>query len=164
MEDKLRRDRNSLAVAGMGFMAFGFWSAVKSVMYFTMVTDLEEEIREAAELTPIFTPDTLLKLFYAVVLGYLFVDIALRLIVGLSALAEGKGRKKGRGYVILGALMLISNISFIANNLPVFFDTTGSYVDTVLTIIIELTSLFTLAELVYSAIRVKYFKKKLNAA
>lgn len=162
MEEKLRRHRNNLAVAGIGIIIFGLWSTIKSLMFFTLAPNLTEALAEAAKELPEMPDNFYFILFYGLIGSFLAVDIILRLIVGLSARAEGKGKKKGMGYLIVGTLLLISSASSFLPTLPAFFASTGSHVDAIMTTVIELTSMFTLGQLLYSAIQTKLLVKTLE--
>ncbi|MBP3880641.1 MAG: hypothetical protein J6E40_00455, partial [Lachnospiraceae bacterium] len=46
MQTELIKHRHTLAVVGMGAIAFGVWSLIKSILYFALVEPLSDIINE----------------------------------------------------------------------------------------------------------------------
>jgi len=145
---RLRRYRNTMTVSGMGTIAFGIWSIIKTMMYFLF---------DPADIQKLFadTGAEQWKVFSIIIVFFLLaVDLSLRCFVGLSAAAEGKGKKRGNLYVIVAMFMtLFSIFSMVSSFIPstYFFSMT----DRIITIIVEFTSLMAMLELIISAIIVK---------
>ena len=114
METELRRRRSELLTLGFGIIAFGVWSVLKTYLY-TWVdplienVDVEEQYKTAATI-----------LGYVMITIVLAMDLGLRLYVGMSARAEGLGKKKGRAYIVVAALMLLVTIFFAQHYRTIF--------------------------------------------
>lgn len=88
---------------GLGVIAFGVWSVVKTVLYVAL--DTESSLRS-------FEGEPYLILGFWIVLGgALAIDLALRFYVGRSAIAEGNGAKRRTAYSVLALLM--AALSFV---------------------------------------------------
>lgn len=155
----LRRNQNALVVIGLGVIAFGIWSVIKAVLYtaFNMEAFLD------------LSADSSLDRNLGVVIFWIFmgivlvIDLALRLHVGLSAVAEGRGRKKRHAYIVLALLMaLISLMTVIASIVIAAsgYETTAPLGSLLVALIVELTSGILLVEMAVSAIKVKSLEKK----
>ena len=84
-----------------------------------------------------------------------------RLYIALNAIAEGKGKKKGWAYLVLTAILLLTDmqsfwqvnlVSFLFGGLKNAFSMSVSFV-------LELVSLYMLLELLICGIRVKRLRK-----
>lgn len=149
---RLRKNQNTLAVIGLGVIAFGIWSVLKGVLYTALNSgDLQNILEGSAE-----------RAFFWVLIGIvLAIDLGLRLHVGLSAIAEGKGRKKGRGYIVLAFLMAL--ISFALFALGVLLLHGSEALGTALvSLVVEATSCILLVEMAVSAIKVRRLRKALK--
>ena len=103
-----------------------------------------------------------MQLLCIIVAAVLVIDISLRLYVGLSARAEGFGRKHGRVYLVVAALMIVCFAALIVLSITFFsLDNYDSVLDAVINFAVDLTSLITLIELFVAAIRVKKLTKAL---
>ena len=92
--------------------------------------------------------------FTVVIIVYL-MDLGLRVFVGLSARAEGRGRPQGRLYLILaGLLLVLSGLSFVSYVIT-YFSHSEYVVDADAAILVELTSFITLLQMIISAVRVR---------
>ena len=158
MERELRRNQNTLVIVGGGVILFGFWSFIKLILVFILQRDkllemLGDSVSDSFELVLVFG-------FFAILL---LIDLSLRLFVGRSARAEGFGRKKGRAYLVVGFIMatfltVILILSIVTFSMINFY----SVPDMVVTFAVDLTSLFTLLELLVTAVRVKRLTRALE--
>ena len=96
MEVQLRKHQNMLVIIGSGVMSFGMWSAIKMVLYSMMRrSEFRETIAEQGASEDI--QGVLLIIMYLFIgIGLAFI-LALRSYIGLSARAEGMGKKRGNG-------------------------------------------------------------------
>ena len=86
---RLRKMQSDMASMGLGVIAFGVWSVIKTVLYVALNT---EEYLGSFEGNM-----AMILIFWILLGGVLAVELALRFHVGRSAIAEGKGAKRSRG-------------------------------------------------------------------
>ena len=153
MQRDLRRNENILAVSSLTMILFGVWTAIKLVLYFSLSEDGFRAIPKDAE-------GQLERLILIAIL-VLFIggSMTFRLIVGLSARAESMGRKKGYGYVVLAVLILAADILALGFSLAHIEENFDSWMDLIITLFVEATSMLTIAELIVAAFRVKKLKR-----
>ena len=161
---RLRRDENTLTVVGSGVILFGVWTVVKMVLQeinrfpeFMAELGADELGFEETGLADLGLDPNLLAMavaFTVVIIVYL-MDLGLRVFVGLSARAEGRGRPQGRLYLILaGLLLVLSGLSFVLYVIT-YFSHSEYVVDADAAILVELTSFITLLQMIISAVRVR---------
>lgn len=147
---RLRRDRDTLMVAGGGVMAFGFWSVIKSISFLLFNTDyVREQLGDTGEVPE----GLLLALTYLFVGLVLLADLAFRLFIGRSARAEAGGRRRGWVYLAAAGILCV----MYAVSVPAAFALGGTtdLLDTVISALVDLTSAVMLLELIIAAVRVK---------
>ena len=158
METELRRRRSELLTLGYGIIAFGLWSVLKTYLY-TWVDpiikeiDTEEQYKMAATI-----------LAYVMISIILAADFGLRLYVGMSARAEGMGKKKGRAYIVVAALMLFVSVMLWLASLG-FVQSRAekeALMDYIVSMVVDLTSIAILARLVYNAVKVRQLLRQLE--
>jgi len=158
METELRRRRSELLTLGYGIIAFGLWSVLKTYLY-TWVDpiikeiDTEEQYKMAATI-----------LAYVMISIILAADFGLRLYVGMSARAEGMGKKKGRAYIVVAALMLFVSVMLWLASLG-FVQSRAekeALMDYIVSMVVDLTSIAILARLVYNAVKVRQLRRQLE--
>jgi len=158
METELRRRRINLLTLGAGVIAFGIWSVLKTYLYIMvdpipMEFDVPEQFQKKA-----------LIVAYVMVTVILLFDLGLRSYIGLSARAEGLGKKKGNAYIVVTAMMLIVNIAawivylFLYN----YDDGHEALMDYVVSLVVDFTSIVILAQLLYNAILVRRLSRELE--
>lgn len=150
-ERKMRRYRNLLTVSGLGVIIFGLWSVLKTILLLFMKEGILSEIPD----------DTFVRVMFFLILGgILLIDVLIRLYVGLSARAEGFGKKKGYGYVVIAILMALASLTSLV---LIFFDTNEQSIwELIVSVIVEATSLVVTIELLVAAFTVKKLKKELG--
>lgn len=161
---RLRRDENTLTVVGSGVILFGVWTVVKMVLQeinrfpeFMAELGVDELGFEGTGLADMGLDPKLLAtvVAFTVVIIVFLMDLALRVFVGLSARAEGRGRPQGRLYLILaGLLLVLSGLSFVSYVIT-YFSHSEYVVDADAAILVELTSFITLLQMIISAVRVR---------
>ena len=153
MQRDLRRNENILAVSSLTMILFGVWTAIKLVLYFSLSEDGFRAIPKDAE-------GQLERLILiAILVLFICISMSTRLCVGLSARAESMGRKKGYGYVVLAVLILAADILALGFSLAHIEENFDSWMDLVITLFVETTSMLTIAELIVAAFRVKKLKR-----
>ena len=154
---EIRQRRINMTTLGMGVIAFGVWSILKVYLYIlvdAMPLDLTGIPPELAGAIKTFT--------YVFITFFLLIDLALRLYLGLSARAEGMGKRKGRAYIVLCALLLVGNI--IAWVMSLFGAAhvrmeNQSALDFYVSLLVDFSSTAMLAELLYNAVRLRKLEK-----
>ena len=138
MEIELRRRRINLMTLGSGVIAFGVWSVLKTFLYIWVDSYVFE------------FPD---------------IHFALRAYIGLSARSVGMGKKKSRVYIILAAMILASSVVswvLMLMNHTLNRMANQSAMDYYVSLFVELSSAAMLAEMIYTALRVRKLEKLLE--
>lgn len=170
---RIRKNRDTLINVGRGNLLLCVWTIVKSSGTIIMespkaIRVIFSEYNEHGTVLPVLEITVVFAILTAL---YLLITILPRLIVSLSAIAEGKGRYSGKLYIPLAVLMIL------VSALQVFLTFRG-ILSSELTeevseispafIIIEITSEILLIEMLIAAARVKKYrhdeKKKRKAA
>lgn len=163
MNKELRKQQNLLVDAGVGVILFAVWSVAKVNLYLGLSPFLLEEVSEVAEF---FGLNDILFLAFmiTVVVGVLLFQLGVRLYIGLRATAEGKGKNKGYGYLIVTAVLLITDFQTNWQTLGVerILAGEGMTVNLITCVCMEAASLYVLMELLISGIRVKIMRKKMK--
>lgn len=150
-EIKMRRYQNLLTVSGLGVIIFGLWTVLKTILLLFLQEDMVDDL-----------PDGLFYrvLFFTLIGGVLLIDFLIRLFVGLSARAEGFGKKKGYGYIVVAILIAIASLVSLV---LIFFDMGDrSVLELIVSFIVEATSMIATVELLVAAFTVKKLKKELG--
>ena len=146
---RVRRLQDTLGIVGVGVIAFGAWTLAKTILFLFLYN--EGSIRQLYGLND----ELPMEVFYIVFAVFSLFDMMVRLYVGLSARAEGLGKRKGSAYLVVAALMValsVAGLVFMA-----FSESSGSpsLFDLIMTVIIEVTSIATLVLMIFSAIRLR---------
>lgn len=155
-EVKLRRYRNLLIISGTGVIAFGVWSVVKTILFLTLTPDYLrlDDIGDIGE-----AEMSLVKIFVFVILGVIMaIELLLRLYIGLSARAEGYGKKKRIVYVVVAAIILVLSLWSIITSFHV--SEYDSLLDMAVSLLLELTSAAAFFEVIYASYMVRRLQKK----
>ena len=146
---ELRKYRDTLSITGMGVIAFGIWSILKTVITYAMSDDYMAELGIKPEAVTVT-----LIIMSVIMVG----DIILRIVVGISAVKEGKGIKEGWFYVIVAMAVFVP--ASVVSVVTTFIDEPFRY-GLLLSATVEATSLVTTVEMLVSAFRVKKLTKEL---
>lgn len=152
MEAKIRRTEDNLFVLGTSVIAFGLWNLIKFTVYFFFNSD---DLKQAV--------DEKYFMFSVIVVWVIFfISFLLRCFIGLSARAEGKGKRKSVLYLVFtGIIMLV--YSFLIIFEAVYFMVQFEHIFTmIVTLIIDVTSLVFLIELMINSIRIRKLRKDGN--
>ena len=157
LERLLRKNQNTLVIVGEGVIAFGIWNVMKILLSIAFVEDTRQSLLYDAA-TGEAEPLALVVVGVVIMLGLI---LALRLFVGLSAISEGRGRRRRYGYLVFTALMILVDGAALISTFFVS-DPFDTMLDGVITVVVELTSIVTLVELFASGIRVKALTRQLG--
>lgn len=157
----IRKYQNTLIVVGSGIILFSVWTVVKLLgSFFLLQDETVAAMREIGGAGMEEIPDS--AVFYitlAVVMLIMLVVLAIRVYVGLSAISEGRGKRKSRLYLLLAVIMIISGIMSLYTSFfrvdPQSAMGALSTDNSLSGLIIELTSAIMLTEMVISAIRMR---------
>lgn len=153
MGAKTRRLENNLVTLGTGIIAFGLWAFIKLILTVVFLgsaffEDSPEE-RRLAVMIATWVVAVLTLLMYV--------------WLGLSARAEGNGKKKKPVYLFV--VGIISVYGFVMILIEVFFMITefnkiGDPFSFFITIIIDVTRMIFLIELIYSSVTLRKIRKQ----
>lgn len=151
LERKYRKWQSSLLVTGKIIIAMGIWDVIRTFVDYFIRND------QSAENDPNNTIGMRIFLFFMIA-----IFISIRMLVGYSAVSEGKGGKKRYLYLVISVIMIgvnvIGAISFISS---MFKGLIG--IDTALvSCLFDILSAVSLIEMFISSIMVKSIGKKLK--
>ena len=164
----IRKSQNTLIVVGSGTILFSIWTAVKVLSsLFLLRTETVASVRKLTDLNDSTYSDKMIFIITLVIyLIIVAIFVAFRTYVGRAAIAEGIGRRRRRGYLVIAVIMIVMSMLTIINNLR----TTGE-TETALAIydntsfsslIIELTSMIMLIEMVSSAVKIRAARRRVS--
>jgi len=157
LQIQLRKNQDTLKIVGLGVMAFGAWSIVKSILYTTAQwSSIKEEIvvPEANE--------TIAKMVYLFMIAVILtVEIAIRLYIGRSAIAEGRGERRRPGYIVVAFLITAIGLTLTVTAFVVPGIRMELNLDLLASLFVEITSAVITLEMCWSAIRVRKLRRQL---
>ena len=154
---QLRKNQDTLKIVGLGVMAFGAWSIVRTILYTTLQWNSIIENMVEQELSA----KTAGIMYIIVSVMIMAVEIAIRLYIGRSAIAEGKGERKRSGYIVVAFLIALMDLSLMFFFFILLGTRTEISLDALVTMFVELTSTVILLEMCQSAIRVRKLRRQI---
>ncbi len=158
----LRHYSRNLEMAGREYILFGVWYVIRIFMSITMNGERWQEFVSTFDIEGLSSFE--LKIIYAVVfLIFAAVVIVLHFFIGRSAVGYSRGKKKGKGFIIIGVFMIISLLTGIPgyfvdeNGAPVPFDTT-----ILASILVDLTIAFLFFDMIYSTIMIDRCRRRIK--
>ena len=149
---KIRRTQDTLAIAGGAVIAFTAWSLAKICMFLSLVDE------NALQKLLGIDSASLMTAIYVSLIVIILIDLAVRIYIGLSARAEGHGKKKGPFYLIVAVIAAIANASsLVAIALSTSFTSSPLYM--MVSIIIEVTAIGALVLVICSSMRLRRMTK-----
>ena len=106
-------------------------------------------------------------MFFAIIAFFMAFALAIRVFVGLSAVAEGRGKRRGLLYILIAVIMMIGDICFFCVG---FFMTEKEQFgalardQSISTLIIDVTSLIMLTQMVISALKIRKLTRRKRRA
>lgn len=154
---KFRRNCSTLTIFGTGVIVFGFWGIIKVLAYVLLGIPLYSEGQLAMMEPEMYD-------FLMIVLAILIAgDAIVRLIVGLSARAEGKRHTRlfPKFYLFFTVWELLFEIYTVFSLILelLVLKTYTAFEDDFISLIVELTSLAVLIEVYLAALSVRKYKK-----
>jgi hypothetical protein len=168
MEKELRKRQSHLTQAGTGVMLFAAWRVISINLYLGFGMIPVEMIREAAAEFGL-NEKFFLIFMAALVAGVLLWQLSIRMYIGLSATAEGKGKTKGWLYLAVTGLVIAAELQIAWEAFDIERILAGealeihAIISAIISFIMELASAYVLLELLISGICVKLLRKKMKA-
>ena len=165
IKQKLLRYQNEISIIGSAVVWFGLWSFLKIIAAIILDKD-GRRLAMADSANDGLVGIVLTVFFLALFMG---IDLWMRVYVGTSARAEGKGQRKngkkaGNLYIVFAVLMMLANITTLVSyfsvqrsNLTGYVD----YIDIAVSLTVELTSAITLLEMIRAAFLIRRLRKQL---
>ena len=151
---RFRRNSSTLVILGTGVIVFGFWGIIKLIAMFAFDMQVfhPEDLEQFDEFGRL--------ILNVVVFVVMAIDVILRLIVGLKAIREGRGKKTGIGYLIV-TIWLISGSAYSIYALMLdLMNMKGAFFDNYVSVFMELSSLVISLEVFIAAISVRRYRSK----
>lgn len=159
MSAKIKRYETTLAALGLGVIAFGVWNVVKYLIYFILgVNDQTAENTGASSINA----TTVYYIVYGIVFALLPIELALRLIIGISARSEGLGKKSRKAYIVLSAFIIILKLISFHFDIVSLTDRSSEFIDSLTAVLIDITSIAALVWLIVVSIKLKRAKKQIE--
>lgn len=162
MEKRIRKTQGNLISAGIGVILFGFWSAIRSVMYYMGGNaDLQQGSNDPTAVSSSSTGAMIANIFFIVIVTGL--DLLLRVYIGRSAINEGKYGKHKSKYIFF-ALVLVAGYLFIIVMCVVVlvpgsplhhYQASDLSLELFASILVDITSIYILLLMVISAFRLR---------
>ena len=166
----LRRNQNTLIITGTGMIVFMLWSMVKAFWLLfirreRVLTELFQIFDEGGFDHSQFSDDTIFLVILVLVALVLALDLLIKLFVGLSAISEGKGKKRGRIYVVLIWILIVVGVCRMIvgrgdDEAASSLNGVLSYDGSIPSMIIELTSLIMMIQMGVDSIKVKMLNRQ----
>ena len=149
---RMRRLQDTLTIAGYGVIAFSVWSLAKTALFIILTSESGE--RQFFSIGD----DVPMLLLHVVVGVILAIDLVVRAYVGLSARSEARGKHKSPIYLIVAAIAAMLNASSVIT-IVLGKANTFSFLDAVISAIIEATALTALILVIYCSIRLRGMRR-----
>ena len=174
MERELRKSQNILVVLGYGVIMFGAWSLFKCILTCTLdfgaINELVSSGITAADMEGVdVSREAFVHIVDLIVIGMILiisvVDTLIRIRVGLSAVAEGKGRKRGKFYLAAAVLLILISAFSIYLDITELISPAEKATrtnDTIAGLLFDITSLATVIQMIYYAKKVRKLSKELS--
>ena len=157
LQIQLRKNQDTLKIVGLGVMVFGVWSIVKTILYTTAQWNSITE-----EITVPEANGTLAKMVYLFMIAVILtVEIAIRLYIGRSAIAEGRGERRRPGYVVVAFLITAIGLTLTVTAFVVPGIRMELNLEALVSLFVEITSAVITLEMCWSAIRVRKLRRQL---
>lgn len=152
MGAQIRRLENNLYTIGTGIIALSAWSFIKVIMQTLIHLDQ-------------FINTDLSVLEKALAIGFVWILTAIICLlytyIGFSARSEGKGKKKRIGYLVITVIaILLEVITLYYETALIFYDDWDFSLNSLITLLIDATSVVLMIEMTVSSIRIRMLKKR----
>ena len=151
MEKELRRQQSTLRSLGVVSIAFSVWTFIKP--FLSVIFLPAQNTGVSPEM-----PDRWVVVLAALFLLALPPAVWMKIWIGLSARAEGSGKKKGNAYMIAAFIIFAVQIAFSAGALAVllFYPAAAENPENILaSLVFDVSSVVITGELAFTARKVK---------
>ena len=152
-----------MIVCGWGVLVLGIWSVLRIVLSLSM--EFKQFVNNT--ILPYFSEKDwdYEKLIVTIVIVCIFIisfiDVFIRLMICLSASAEGRGKKKKGFYVVLIVLLLLINLLSIISSVDNFYsDAVMTLTEIIANLLLTVTDFVITADLLVATISVRHERKK----
>lgn len=147
----IRRYNSNIRLSGRFFIFFGLWSVIRTIIMFTMNSNIKSAAFADAEIDE--GDELLFSVILIIVFAVIFMFImGFHLFVGICAIRYSRGKSKNPVFLILAAI----NIVIVLICLPLNLDTTYYGIASVVaSTVVDLTMVFLLFDMIWSAIKVR---------
>lgn len=169
---KIRRYENTLIVVGTGIIIFAVWTMIKSIglILINRKAEISNIRAESIPNTVDLSDAKLLGIFVLIAVVYLIGGVLIRIVIGLSAIAEGRNRHSGIiyipitvFYILCSFFTIIAELVYIITGDNLFGLDAGSLNRvSFASIIIEFTSMVMMIEMIRAAMRLKKYRRRLK--
>ena len=150
MDTKTRKTEIDLVTLGTGMIFFGAWTFIKLILTTLLYdTELFKDL-----------PDVVTAIVYIIIFYIAGIAFLIHFYIGMSARAEGKGKRKTVIYIILTGVIIFLGVPELTAEAYLLFTENHSLLHIIVTLIIEVTSLVITLELFVNAIRLRRLRKK----
>lgn len=152
LETKIRKYSTNMRLSAYGVILFGAWSVIKGILYLVFNTGVFDALLGIGSI-----PKESKTLAISVLFAIQVLDLIVRILIGRAAILESKGHKRGIGYIIIGFLLISFYVYNDVANFPSVFElgSTNMIIDQIVSLILDITSIYAMADLIYSSIRYK---------
>lgn len=163
MDKALRKRQILLSDAGVGVILFAVWR-VASVNLYLGFGDLPLELVHEVAVEMGLNEKFFIFFMMAIAVCIQIWQLSIRLYIGLSATAEGKGKTKSWLYLMVAAVLLIGDFQYFSKAFGIDRLLAGEMLEINATIGVfaELASAYVLVELLISGVCVKLLRKKMK--
>ena len=114
---EIRKSQNTLIVVGSGIVLFSIWTVVKTMgTLFLLRKETVEGIRNMMEPVEGITDDAVFLLLIVMFVVFSAVLMGIRMYVGLSAIAVGRGRRRSLLFILIAVIMITGNTTTHTSN------------------------------------------------
>ena len=162
-ERELRRQRSTLRSLALGITAFGLWSVLKAtVTAFLMPIEKMVDAETLAFFTKSGTRYVVYIILFVVVLVFASIDLIPRFYVARNARRESLGQNPGKAWTVWAVVLFVIWAAIDIGEI-IFFpklleSTSTGRLDTIVSLVLDITATVILGELCLTAFRIRKIK------
>ena len=153
-DKKVRRLQSLLYTSGTGIILFSLWSGIRDMGI------LFDWIREAPELQEQLAGEDLSTLVSVLVIIVTACSVAIQLYIGRKAMQASLGKSKGKAYIGLASILLLTSLASYGNDFRNHQLFAGFEIGQAVLFVIDLTSNLILGEVVVCSVLLNIWRKR----